>query len=74
MAYETPKNLRHEKRIAFGLSFPQLFWPGSFGVMFAVVYLKPGLCLRPGWIGVFLVQAFKHVFEVSFGIVNKSRV
>lgn len=45
MAYEIPKNLKYEEKIAFGLTFMQLFWIGLFGGSAAIILFKTALPL-----------------------------
>lgn len=43
MPYEIPQNLKYKEKIAFNLTFEQLAWLGSFGIVSAAVYLKTEL-------------------------------
>ena len=43
MPYEIPQNLKYTEKIAFGLTFWQLFWLAFFGLLAAIVFLKTNL-------------------------------
>ena len=70
MAYEIPKNLRYEERIVFGLSFPQLFWLGLFGVFSLVVFLKAPLVFEVR-VGLVLVLVSLGASFAFFGLFSR---
>ncbi|MDO8634117.1 MAG: PrgI family protein [archaeon] len=43
MPYEIPQNLKYVEKIAFGLTFWQLFWIALFGALTGIVFLKTNL-------------------------------
>lgn len=45
MPYEIPQNLKYEEKIAFDLTFMQLFWIGLFGGSAAIILFKTALPL-----------------------------
>ena len=60
MPYEIPQNLKYMEKIAFGLTFCQLFWLGLFGGLSAVIFFRLELA--------FFLKAFFVLFFVVLGV------
>ena len=60
MPYEIPQNLKYKEKIAFGLTFWQLFWLGLFGGLSAVIFFRLELN--------FFLKAFLVLFFVVLGV------